>query len=282
MSAFSSLVYTGWSRQDPHCQLSLSSFRVDSVIPPSDVAKMDIPNGDNDVSGNSQSLMVPLTVNVCYKLLSLQSCPWNNQIPSVTAIVSAGRRPIVPSFRPFIDRSIVRSCSQQPQLCMQFAQLRAQLNLSLQWAYPHPYHVKKHTGSNTATSSSMSPLCTQVCSYPIKDSDRAVCYSLATSLLDHTVLSSISLSSPMWIQSIKSSVGSSERVAGICRSVWSFVPDSMFGLWCDPTSPGEARPSLRASARAGGYAQNLDRASRLAIPSSFDSPMTTTASLALS
>jgi len=58
--------------------------------------------------------------------------------------------------------------------------------------------------------------------------------------------------------------------------VWSCVPDSMFGPWCDPTSPGEARLS---SACTGGYAQNLGRASGIAIPCSFDSQVTTTASL---
>jgi len=82
----------------------------------------------------------------------------------------------------------------------------------------------------------------------------------------------------MWIEPIKSSVGSSERVARICCSVWSCVPDSMFGPWRNPTSPGEARPS---SACAGGHAQNLGRAFGIAIPSSLDSLVTTTASLSL-
>jgi len=85
----------------------------------------------------------------------------------------------------------------------------------------------------------------------------------------------------MWIKSIKSLVGSSERVAGICRSVRSFVSDSMFGLGSDLTSPGEARTSPWAQVSAGGYAQNLGRASSLAIPSSCDRQVTTRVSLAL-
>jgi len=72
------------------------------------------------------------------------------------------------------------------------------------------------------------------------------------------------------------STASAKRVVAICRSVWSCVHDSMFGVWCDPTSPGEARSSF---ACAGGYAQNLGRASGIAIPSSFASSVTTTASL---
>jgi len=233
---------------------------------------MGIHHGDTTISANSHSLRMPLAAVVCSSLLPIQSCAWNSQIISLTAVARAGRGPMVPVFRSFIIDQRVR----MPQSCMQFAHF-AQWNSVLQRAYPHPYHVKKHTGSGTAApSSSMGPLCTPVCSYPIKDSDRAVCYSLATSLLDHSVLSSIRSSSLMWLQSIKSSVGSSKQVAGICRSVRSCVPDSMFGPWCDPTCPGEARLS---SACAGGYAQNLGRASGIAIPSSFDSQVTTTVSL---
>ena len=55
----------------------------------------------------------------------------------------------------------------------------------------------------------------------------------------------------------------------------------MFGLGSDLTFPGEARTSLWAHVSAGGYAQNLGRASSFAIPSSFDHPVTTRASLAL-
>jgi len=234
---------------------------------------MGIQAADTTISANTQPLLLPIAVKVCPMAIATQSWSWIQFIPSIWTHAEAGMRPMVPIFRSFIDQ---RGCSQS---CMQDAQLRAQWNSVLQCAYPHPYHVKTHTGSITATStSSMSLLCTPVCSYPIKDSDRAVCYSLATSLLDHSVLSSIRSSSIMWLQSIKSSVGSSERVAGICRSVWSCAPDSMFGPWCDPTSPGEARPS---SACAGGYAQNLGRTFGIAIPSSSDSPVTTTASLPL-
>jgi len=132
--------------------------------------------------------------------------------------------PMVPAFLCFLG--FARSWLQPQSYMHAHAQLRAQWfgqwNL-VQW---------KHAGSITAPSST-GLLCTQACSYPTKDSDRAVCYSLATSPLDHTVLSSISLSSPIWIKSIKSLVRSSERVAGICRSVWSFVSDSMFGLGYD-------------------------------------------------
>jgi len=85
----------------------------------------------------------------------------------------------------------------------------------------------------------------------------------------------------MWIQSIKSLVGSSERVAGIRRSVRRFVSASMFGTGTNLTSPGEERTSLLASVNTGGYAQNLGGASSLAIPSSFDRQVTTRASLAL-
>jgi len=274
MSIFSSPVSTGWSNWYPHCQLSLS-IRVDSVYPCCNDPKMGIQYADTTISANSHSPRMPLAVNVCFKTVSIQRYPWNQFTLSITAGTVADMRPMVPSCRPFIDQR-VRGCS-MPQSCMQFAHC-AQWNSVLQRAYPHPYHVKKHTGSITATSSSMGPLCTPVCSHPIKDSDRAVCCSLATSLFDHTVLSSISLSSPMWIQIIKPLVGSSERVAGICRSVWSCVSDSMFGPWCDPTSPGEARPS---SACVGGYAQNLGRAFGITIPPSFDSPVTTTVSLPL-
>jgi len=216
---------------------------------------MGIQHADTIISANLAPMKELEAVNVCSKMTSIQQSPWNQFILSVTAGAVDGMRPMVPSFRPFIDRSIVRGCS-LPQSCMQFAHC-AQLNSSL-WTCPHPYHVKKHIGPITATtSSSMGLLCTQACSYPTKVSDRAMCYSLATSLLDHSVTSSIRSSSLMWLQSLKSSVGSSERVAAICRSVWSCVSDSMVGLWCDPTSPGEARPT---SARAGGYVQNLGRA----------------------
>jgi len=270
MSLFSQPSATDRSHWYPHGQLSLSLFRVDSVFSPC-VAKMGIQSADTTISANSHPLRMPLAVNIHSSLLSIQPWYWNSQIISLTAVARAGRMLMVPSFRS-IDISRARL---QPQSCMR-AQ-HAQLNPQLQWPYPHPYHVKKHTGSITATtSSSMGLLCTQVCSYPTKDSDRAVCYSIATSLLDHTVLSSIRSSSLMWLQSIKPSVGSSERVAAICRSVWSCVSASMFCLWCDPTSPGEARLS---SACAGGYAQNLGRASGIATPSSFDSPVTMTASL---
>ena len=156
----------------PHCQLSLSLNRVDSVISPCDVAKMGIQDVVSDVSANFQPLLLQLAVNTCPKLCSIQSCPWNNQILSIAAGAVAGMRPMVPVFRSFIDQQRARGCSQS---CMQFAQFRAQLNSVPQWAYPHPCHVKKHTGSITAACSSMGPLCTPVCSHPIKDSDSAVC-----------------------------------------------------------------------------------------------------------
>jgi len=242
MSVFSSSISIDRSYQCVHCQLSYPSIRSGSIPSSYHHVKSSTTTADNHISGYKHFENKPLAVKVSYSPSSIQPWSWFTPIPSVTAVASAGRTPMVGNF-------IDISRTQQPQSCL-CAQC-AQWNSVLQWAYPHPHHVKKHIGSITAaTSSSMGPLCTQACSYPIKDSDRAVCYSLATSLFDHTVLSSISLSSPMWLQIIKSSVGSSEQVAGICRSVWSCVSDSMFGPWCDPTSPGKARPS---SACAGGY-----------------------------
>jgi len=195
MSLFSQPFATDRSYWYPHCQLSLSS-RVDSVYQCCDDPKMGILNVVSDISANTQPLLLPIAVNVCPIAIATQSWSRIQFIPSITAGTVDGMRPMVPLFRYFIDRSIqARGCS-LPQSCMS-AQC-AQLNSPLQWACPHPYHVKKHTGPNTATSSSMGPLCTQACIYPTKDSDRAVCYSIATSLLDQTVPSSIRSSSLMW------------------------------------------------------------------------------------
>ena len=184
MSLFSQPFATDRSHWCPHCQLSLSS-RVDSVCQCCDDPKMGILNVVSHVSANTQPLLLPTTVNVCPIATATQSWSWIQFVPSITAGAVDGMRPMVPLFRHFIDHPSTRL---QPQSCL-CAQC-AQWNSVLQSACPHPCHVKKHTGSNAATSSSMGPLCTQACSYPTKDSDRAVCHPLATSLLEHTVLSS--------------------------------------------------------------------------------------------
>jgi len=196
MSIFSSPVNTGWSNQYAHGGLIQFASRGSILDPNHHHVKSGTTAADTIISANSHSLRMPLAAIVCSSLLPIQACAWNDQIPSITAAARAGSIPIVGNF--IIDQRISRT---QPQSCMR-ALLRAQW--SAQW---NPVQWK-HIGSIT-TPSSMGPLCTQVCSYPTRDSDRAVCYSLATSLLEPSVLSSNSLSSPMWIQPIKSSVGSS-------------------------------------------------------------------------
>ena len=173
MSAFYSPIQTGWSSQYPHGPLSLSPIRVKQFnLCQHHAVKFGTTTSEVNISSYKHFENKPLAVNVCSSLLPIQSCPWNNQFPSSTAIASAGSMPMVGNF---IHISRTRL---QPQscMCMQFAQC-AQWNSVLQRAYPHPYHVKKHTVPITASSSNLGPLCTQVCIFPTKDSDSAVCYS---------------------------------------------------------------------------------------------------------
>jgi len=103
VSIFSQSFATDRSNWYPHCQLSLSLIRVDSVYPYK-IAKMGIHCGDTAISANSHSLRMPLAANVCSKMISIQRSPWNQFIPSITAVARAGSIPMVPEFRSFINQ----------------------------------------------------------------------------------------------------------------------------------------------------------------------------------
>jgi len=164
-SAFSSSISINRSYQYAHGGLIQFASRGPILASYHQHVKSGTATADNHISANLAPTKELEAVNVCSSLLSIQLCPWNPFIQSVIAVASAGSMPMVGNF---IISRIDWMRTQQPQSCMH-SQLRAQLNSSL-WTYPYPYHVKKHTGSGTAaTSSSMGPLCTQVCIYPTKD-----------------------------------------------------------------------------------------------------------------